>query len=181
MISTSVCPRDKPGLSLERTGSPLCKIRKKPQFVPGTDRDCPCSLDNTKSSQAQPDQKVYVHVYFSCLSDRSGFHFTSLAPLMTSLHATSQKQQTRRMARCLNLQVWLPKAEQPHVSHNLLLCGQGWVYDLGELGSHILRDNPEPGQLKALDRQLINLKRPTRGTDSSTRGTDGPAKGTEPT
>ena len=45
-----VCPRDKPGFA----GLPVCKIGRKPRFVPG-------------SSQDQPDKKVYVYVPFSCL------------------------------------------------------------------------------------------------------------------
>ena len=39
--SPPVCPRDKPGLSQGQTGLPLCKIRRKPRFVPGTNPLCP--------------------------------------------------------------------------------------------------------------------------------------------
>ena len=34
--SPPVCPRDNPGLSQGQTGLPLCKIMRKPRFVPGT-------------------------------------------------------------------------------------------------------------------------------------------------
>ena len=45
--------------SLGQTGLPLCKIRRKPAFVTGT---------NLGLSQEQPDRKVYVYVPFSCLN-----------------------------------------------------------------------------------------------------------------
>ena len=52
------CRPSSRGLSLGLTGLPLCKIRRKPRFVPRT---------FPGSSQEQPDQKVYVYVPFSCL------------------------------------------------------------------------------------------------------------------
>ena len=49
--SPPVCPRDKPGLSQRQTGLPLCNIRRKSQFVPGTTWVCP--WDNWGMSQGQ--------------------------------------------------------------------------------------------------------------------------------
>ena len=45
--SPPVCPRDNPGLSQGQTGLPLCKIRRKPRFVPsatGPKRLCLCAF-----------------------------------------------------------------------------------------------------------------------------------------
>ena len=69
-LKTLVCPWDKPGFA----GLPLCKIRRKPGFVPGFHRICPRDKPgeipgtNPGSSQDQPDKKVYVYVPFSCLT-----------------------------------------------------------------------------------------------------------------
>ena len=58
-------------------GLPLCKIRRKPGFVPGFHRICPRDKlgeipgTNPGSSQDQPDKNIYVYVPFSCLKPRS--------------------------------------------------------------------------------------------------------------
>ena len=52
----------------------------------------------------------------------------------------------------------------------------------GELGSYILRDTPEPWQLKVPSPRLTikQLKEACKGTDPPLRGTDGPRRGTDP-
>ena len=68
-LSQGQTHRDKPGFA----GLPLCKIRRKPGFVPGLHRVCPrdkpgeIPRTNPGLSQDQPDKKVYVYVPFSCL------------------------------------------------------------------------------------------------------------------
>ena len=72
-----------PGLSRGQTGDKpgeiglsLCKIRRKPRFVPGFHRICPRDKPgeipgtNPGLSQDQPDKKVYVYVPFACLNVR---------------------------------------------------------------------------------------------------------------
>ena len=54
--STLVCARNKLCLSLGQTGFPVCKIRRKPGFVPGTSRP-----------KANQNKCFYVYVPFSFL------------------------------------------------------------------------------------------------------------------
>ena len=71
--SSPECPRDKLGLSQGQTRLPLCKIRRKPGFVPGTNPLCPgdkpgLSQGHSRGVPRATGPKVYVYVPFSCLS-----------------------------------------------------------------------------------------------------------------
>ena len=58
-------------------GLPLCKIRRKPGFVPAFHRICPRDKPgeipgtNPGLSQDRPDKNIYVYVPFSCLRPKS--------------------------------------------------------------------------------------------------------------
>ena len=67
--SPPVCPRDKPGLSQGQTGLPLCKIRRKPRFVPGTTWVCPWDELGLSQGQtgARPKSNRTKTFMFMCL------------------------------------------------------------------------------------------------------------------
>ena len=74
-----------------KTGLPLCKLRRKPGFVPGFHRVCPRDKPgvvpgtNPVKTQDQPDKKVYVYVPFSCLSNEPP-EFSDAISMMSRLH-----------------------------------------------------------------------------------------------